>query len=406
MPAISPSSTPGGSGINWARAQSASRIPARSTSERPIYSRASSCTCGSPPTCSLGTLMADRIPVSILGATGTVGQKFVRLLASHPWFEVAAVAASSASAGKPYEAAVRWRETTPLPRDVAGLVVQDCAPPLPGRIVFSALDAEVAGPMEQAFARAGAIVVTNARNHRMEPDVPLLIPEVNADHVALLDCQRESRGWKGAILANPNCSTAAIALALAPLHRSFGIERLFVSTLQAVSGAGYPGVASLDIVGNVIPYIGGEEEKIERESRKILGRLANGAVEPAGFALSVHANRVAVVDGHMATISVGFERRVGPEEALEAIRNFKGPARVTRLPSSPVPPIELDTRGDRPQPRLDVERGNGMAVIVGRVRPCPVLDLRLVVLGHNTVRGAAGQGVQIAELLVADERGA
>jgi aspartate-semialdehyde dehydrogenase len=348
--------------------------------------------------------MSDRIPVSILGATGTVGQKFVRLLASHPWFEVAAVAASSASAGKPYEEAVRWRETTPLPRNVAGLVVQDCVPHLPGRIVFSALDAEVAGPIEQGFARAGAIVVTNARNHRMDPDVPLLIPEVNADHVALLDCQRESRGWKGAILANPNCSTAAIALALAPLHRSFGIERLFVSTMQAVSGAGYPGIPSLDIVGNVIPYIGGEEEKIERESRKILGTLANGAVEPAEFAVSVHTNRVAVIDGHMATISVGFERRVRPEEALEAIREFKGPARVARLPSSPAPPIEIDARGDRPQPRLDVERGNGMAVTVGRVRPCPVLDLRLVVLGHNTVRGAAGQGVQIAELLVADER--
>jgi aspartate-semialdehyde dehydrogenase len=349
--------------------------------------------------------MTDRMPVSILGATGTVGQKFVRLLASHPWFEVAAVAASPASAGKPYEEAVRWRETTALPRNEAGLVVQDCVPPLPGRIVFSALDAEVAGPIEQEFAGAGAIVVTNARNHRMDPDVPLLIPEVNADHVALLDCQRESRGWKGAILANPNCSTAAIALALAPLHRSFGIERLFVSTMQAVSGAGYPGVPSLDIVGNVIPYIGGEEEKIERESRKILGTLANGAVEPAEFAVSVHTNRVAVIDGHMAVISVGFERRVRPEEALEAIRDFKGPARVARLPSSPAPPIEVDARGDRPQPRLDVERGNGMAVTVGRVRPCPILDLRLVVLGHNTVRGAAGQGVQIAELLVADERG-
>src|SRR3954471_8184996 len=404
MPAISPFSRPGVSGINWARAQSASRIPARSTSERPIYSRASSCTCGSPPTCSLGTLMADRIPVSILGATGTVGQKFVRLLASHPWFEVAAVAASSASAGKPYEAAVRWRETTPLPRNVAGLVVQDCAPSLPGRIVFSALDADVAGPIEQAFARAGAIVVTNARNHRMEPDVPLLIPEVNADHVALIDCQRESRGWKGAILANPNCSTAALALALAPLHRTFGIERLFVSTMQAVSGAGYPGVASLDIVGNVIPHIGGEEEKIERETRKILGTLSNGAVEPAEFSVSAHTNRVPVVDGHMATVSVEFRQKADPVQAIEALRGFRGSPRVCQLPSSPVPPIEVDERIDRPQSRLDLERGAGMAVTVGRVRPCPVLDLRMVVLGHNTVRGAACQAVQIAELLVAEGR--
>jgi aspartate-semialdehyde dehydrogenase len=348
--------------------------------------------------------MSERIPVSVLGATGTVGQKFLRLLADHPWFEVAGLAASSASAGKPYEEAARWREPTRVPEHIAGMIVRECTPPLPGRIVFSALDADVAGPIEQAFARSGAIVVTNARNHRMDADVPLLIPEVNADHVALVDCQRESRRWNGAILANPNCSTAALALALAPLHRAFGIDRLFVSTMQAVSGAGYPGVASLDIVGNVIPYIGGEEEKIERESRKILGTLGNGAVEPANFGVSVHTNRVAVLDGHMATVSVGFERRVRPEEAAEAIREFKAPARVAKLPSSPTPPIELDARMDRPQPRLDLDRGNGMAVTVGRLRPCPILDLRMVVLGHNTVRGAAGQGVQIAELLVAEGR--
>ncbi|MFL5402853.1 MAG: aspartate-semialdehyde dehydrogenase [Gemmatimonadales bacterium] len=347
--------------------------------------------------------MRERVPVSVLGATGTVGQKFVRLLAEHPWFEIAAVAASSTSAGRSYEEAARWREPVPLPPAVAGMLVRDCVPPLPGRIVFSALDADVAGPIEQAFARAGATVITNARTHRLDPDVPLLIPEVNADHLALIDCQRESRGWKGAILANPNCSTAALALGLAPLHRAFGIERLFVSTMQAVSGAGYPGVASLDIVGNVIPYIEGEEEKIERESRKILGTLASGAVEPAPFTVSAHANRVAVVDGHMATVSVGLSRRVGPEEAAEVIRAFRGPARVSRLPSSPMPPIEIDPRIDRPQPRLDLDRGGGMAVTIGRLRSCSVLDLRLVVLGHNTVRGAAGQGIQIAELVVADE---
>jgi aspartate-semialdehyde dehydrogenase len=348
--------------------------------------------------------VSQKIPVAILGATGTVGQKFVRLLAEHPWFEIAAVAASSASTSRRYDEVARWREPVPLPRAVAGMVVQDCAPPLPGRIVFSAMDAEVAGPIEEAFARAGIVVVTNTRTHRMDPDVPLLIPEVNADHVALLDCQRESRGWKGAILANPNCSTAALALALAPLHRAFGIERLFVSTMQAVSGAGYPGVPSLDIIGNVIPHIGGEEEKIERESRKILGTLSNGAVEPARFAVSAHSNRVPVADGHMATVSVGFERRVKPDEAMAVLRDFRGPAAVAALPSSPTPPIELDERIDRPQPRLDLDRGAGMAVTVGRVRPCAVLDLRLVVLGHNTVRGAAGQGVQIAELLVADEQ--
>jgi aspartate-semialdehyde dehydrogenase len=348
--------------------------------------------------------MTVKIPVAVLGATGTVGQKFVRLLAEHPWFQVVSVAASSASAGRRYEELARWREPVVLPQDLGRLVIQECTPPLPGRIVFSALDADVAGPIEQAFAQAGAFVVTNTRTHRMDPDVPLLIPEVNADHLSLIDCQWESRGWTGAILANPNCSTAALALALAPLHRAFGIERLFVSTMQAVSGAGYPGVPSLDILGNVIPHIGGEEEKIERESRKILGSLAGGAVDPAPFALSVHSNRVAVVDGHMATVSVGFGRRVRPDEAAAAMREFRGPARVSGLPSSPSPPIELDERIDRPQPRLDLDRGAGMAVTVGRVRPCPVLDLRMVVLGHNTVRGAAGQGVQIAELLVAEGR--
>ncbi len=238
----------------------------------------------------------------------------------------------------------------------------------------------------------------------MEADVPLLIPEANADHVKLIDRQQQERGWTGAILANPNCSTAALALALAPLHRAFGVERLFVSTMQAVSGAGYPGVASLDILGNVIPHIGGEEEKIERESRKILGTMTGGAVHPAQFAVSAHTNRVAVVDGHMMTVSVGFSRRVSAEEAIAALSQFRAPACVAELPSSPKRPIEVDHRFDRPQPRLDLERGGGMAVTVGRVRPCPILDLRLVVLGHNTVRGAAGQAVQIAELLVAEGR--
>lgn len=348
--------------------------------------------------------MSDKIPVAVLGATGTVGQAFIRLLADHPWFEVSAVAASSASAGRSYGDVVRWREPVELSRATAGLIVRDCAPPLPAPIVFSALDADVAGPIEQAFARAGAFVVTNTRTHRMDADVPLLIPEVNGEHLQLIDCQRESRGWQGAILANPNCSTAALALALAPLHRRFGVERLFVSTMQAVSGAGYPGVSSLDIVGNVIPHISGEEEKIERESRKILGTLSNGAVEPSELAISVHSNRVAVVDGHLLAVSVGLRQRATPDDAASAMRDFRGSTRVSELPSSPLPPIEVDERTDRPQPRLDLERGRGMAVTVGRVRPCPVLDLRMVVLGHNRVRGAAGQGVQIAELLVAEGR--
>jgi aspartate-semialdehyde dehydrogenase len=340
----------------------------------------------------------------VLGATGTVGQKFIRLLADHPWFEIAAVAASSGSAGRLYRDATRWRESSPLPEQVGAMMVQECTTPLPGRIAFSALDAEIAGPIEQAFARAGVIVVTNTRTHRMDPDVPLLVPEVNAEHVGIMDCQRETRGWTGAILANPNCSTAALALALAPLHRAFTIEKLFVSTMQAVSGAGYPGVPSLDILGNVIPFINGEEEKIDRESRKILGNLSGGTVESAVFPLSVHANRVPVVDGHFATVSVGFRQSVSPSQAADLLRSFRGSQQVSELPSSPIPPIEVEDRSDRPQSRLDLERGGGMAVTVGRIRPCPVLHLRMAVLGHNTIRGAAGQGVQIAELLVADGR--
>ncbi len=348
--------------------------------------------------------MKRKVPVAVLGATGTVGQKFVRLLADHPWFEVVAVGASTTSVGRTYGEVVRWRESAPVPREIAAMPIRECVPPLPGTIVFSALDAEVAGPIEQALARSGAVVITNARTHRLDPDVPLLIPEVNADHLELIDCQAESRGWPGAILANPNCSTAALALALAPLHHAYGIERLFVSTMQAVSGAGYPGVPSLDIVGNVIPFIGGEEEKIDRESRKILGTLTNGAVEAAHFTVSAHTNRVAVVDGHLAAVSVGLSKRVDPEEAADLLRDFVGSPLVSGLPSSPHPPIEVEGRVDRPQPRLDVNRGGGMAVTVGRLRSCPVLDLRLVVLGHNTVRGAAGQGIQIAELLVAQGR--
>jgi aspartate-semialdehyde dehydrogenase len=348
--------------------------------------------------------MTARIPVTILGATGTVGQKFVRLLADHPWFEIGAVAASSASAGKRYGDVVRWRETTSLPEGIASLTIQPCEPPLAGPIVFSALDADVAGPIEQAFAAAGAHVVTNARTHRMDADVPLLVPEVNADHLRLIDRQREMRGWPGAILTNPNCSTAALVMALAPLHQAFTIEKLFVSTMQAVSGAGYPGVPSLDIVGNVVPFIAGEEEKIDRESRKILGTLGESGVTPAGFGVSAHTNRVAVIDGHLETVSVGFARRVSVDDALAAISAFRASPCVAELPSTPNPPVEVDLRPDRPQPRLDLERGRGMAVTVGRVRPCPILDLRMVLLGHNTVRGAAGQAVQIAELLVADGR--
>ena len=348
--------------------------------------------------------MSGRIPVAVLGATGTVGQKFVRLLAEHPWFELVAVAASEQSAGRNYGDVVRWRETVPLPRRIADLVVQRSAPPLDARVVFSALDADVAGGIEQDFARAGAIVVTNTRVHRMDPDVPLVVPEVNAGHADLIDAQRRERGWTGAILANPNCSTAALVLALAPLHQAFGLQRVFVATMQAASGAGYPGVASLDILGNVVPFIGGEEEKMERETRKILGALGRDGVAPAEIILSAHCNRVPVLDGHMEVVSAGFRDAPSVAAATRAFSHFAGSGVVPTLPSSPTPVIEVEERPDRPQPRLDLDRGRGMAVTVGRVRPCALLDLRFVVLGHNTIRGAAGAAIQIAELLKADGR--
>ncbi len=335
--------------------------------------------------------MTAKIPVTVLGATGTVGQKFVRLLDEHPWFEIASVAASEQSAGRPYADAVRWREPTPLPSRVAAMTIQRSLPGLAGRIAFSAIEAEIAGEVEQAFARAGVFVVTNTRTHRMDPLVPLLVPEVNPGHLDLIPQQQLERGWAGGIVANPNCSTAGLVLALAPLHQAFGVEKVFVATMQAVSGAGYPGVASLDALGNVIPFIGGEEEKIEKETRKILDGT---------FSVSAHTNRVAVIDGHLEVASVGFGRRVSPAEAIGAIEAFRAPEEVAALPSTPIRPVEYDPRPDRPQSRLDLDRGAGMTVTVGRVRPCNLLDLRMVLLSHNTVRGAAGAAIQNAELLV------
>lgn len=341
--------------------------------------------------------MTGRIPVSILGATGTVGQKFIRLLEHHPWFEVAAVAASSRSAGRSYGEAVRWREPAPLPERVANMTVAPCTPPLAGPIAFSAVEAELAPEIEQAFARAGVMVVTNTRSHRMEPDVPLLIPEVNPGHLTLLDRQRQERGWPGGIVANPNCSTAGLVLALAPLHAAARVTKVFVSTMQAVSGAGYPGVPSLDILGNIIPYIGGEEEKIEQETRKILGEPGT----EAPLVVSAHTSRVPAVDGHLEVASIGLGSPLTPEAAMKLLAAFRAPPEVAALPSTPALPIEVDQRADRPQTRLDLDRGNGMTVTVGRVRPCPLLDLRLALLSHNTIRGAAGAAIQNAELLVA-----
>jgi aspartate-semialdehyde dehydrogenase len=348
------------------------------------------------------TAPARRIRVGILGATGAVGQTFIRLLADHPWFEVTAVAASERSAGKRYCDAAHWLGGE-LPESVSKLTVTTCEPgAVDAAVVFSALDSDAAQDVEAEFARAGRLVLSNARNYRMDADVPLLIPEVNPDHLGLLPIQRKARGWSGAIVTNSNCSTMVIALALAPLHQAFGVEQLFVTTLQALSGAGYPGVPSLDILGNIIPFIGGgEEEKIESEPLKILGDFGKGVVTPAPMRVSAQVNRVAVEHGHTACMSVKLASRATPEAAMDALRSWRGAIAELGLPSAPARPVIVTMERDRPQPRRDVNAGNGMSVVVGRVRTDPMLDLRLVAMGHNTVRGAAGASILNAELMFA-----
>lgn len=342
-----------------------------------------------------------RRPVAVLGATGAVGQTFIRLLAGHPWFRLAEVAASERSAGRRYGDAVHWLEGR-LPAEVADLEVLPCEPDaVRSPIVFSSLDATAAGDIEPAFAAAGAHVFSNAKNYRMEPDVPLIMAEVNASHLDVLESQRAIRQWEGAIVTNANCSAIAAVLPLRALQESFGLERVFMFTMQAVSGAGYPGVASLDILGNVIPHIGGEEPKIEQELPKMLGRFEDGRIVPAGFRVSAHANRVAVENGHTVCLSVGLERRASPEECMAALADWRGDPAARGLPSSPDRPIVVDERADRPQPRRDVAAGEGMTVTVGRVRPDPILDIRLVALSHNTIRGAAGASLLNAEVMVA-----
>lgn len=342
-----------------------------------------------------------QIEVGVLGATGAVGQEFIAQLATHPWFKLTWVAASHRSEGRRYADATSWRLPTPCPDDVSEMVVDSVTPGRAPRLVFSGLDAKVAGEVEGAFAETGHVVVSNARNYRMEPDVPLLVPEVNADHLQLLTAQAAGRGWSGRIVTNPNCSTIMLTMALAPLCQ-FGLRAVNVTTLQAVSGAGYPGVASLDIIGNVIPYIGGEEEKMETETRKILGQLEDGRVEPHPVAVSAHATRVPVINGHTEMLSVGFDSVPSSDDMLAAFREFAGRPQAEELPTAPRQPVVYLTADDRPQPRLDVDRGAGMTVTVGRLRPCHVLDYKLVVLGHNTVRGAAGAAILNAELMQKD----
>ena len=339
-----------------------------------------------------------RIPVGILGATGTVGQRFVERLADHPWFELAAVAASDRSRGKPYGEASRWRLPSKLPGSVAAMTVAAVTDELPCAIVFSALDSSVAREVEPECARRGMLVFSNASAHRMDEDVPLLIPEINPDSMSLLARQRRQRGWRGAIVTNSNCSTMFLAIALAPLDREFGVEKCFVSTMQAVSGAGYPGVPSLDILGNVIPDIPEEAAKMEREVVKILGRTQGDTVVPAGFPVSAMTYRVAVEDGHMESVSVALSRRVPAEEMERAWREFRGSEEVAALPSAPKRPIHYLPETHRPQPRRDVDTEQGMATLVGGLKPCPIFDWKFTVLGHNTVRGAAGASVLNAEL--------
>jgi aspartate-semialdehyde dehydrogenase len=348
---------------------------------------------------------AHRIPVAILGATGAVGQTFVRLLEGHPWFEVAELAASERSAGKRYAEAARWIEGT-MPARLRDVIVQPCDPSaVRSPIVFSALDSAAAGDVEPAFAAAGRLVFSNAKNYRMAPDVPLLIPEVNWAHVGLMARQRETRGWSGGLITNANCSVTVAALALAPLHAAFGVERVFAATMQAVSGAGYPGVPSLDILGNAIPYIADEEPKIEQEMRKLLGAFDGGdAVVEPDIKVSAHANRVAVEHGHTICLSIGFARRPSPADVEAALREWRAPSDIARYldacPTAPARPILLADQPDRPQPRRDVMAGDGMSVVVGRVREDTLLDVKLVAMGHNTIRGAAGGSILNAELCV------
>jgi aspartate-semialdehyde dehydrogenase len=344
--------------------------------------------------------VSARIPVAVLGATGAVGQAFVRQLTGHPWFVIAEVGASERSVGKRYADAARWLEGT-LPAEVAALEVVPCTPDaIRSPIVFSALDSGVAGDAEPAFARAGRLVLSNAKNFRMADDVPLVIPEVNASHLALLASQQRVRGWSGAIVTNANCATTVMAAALAPLHEAFEVRQVLAVTMQAVSGAGYPGVASLDILGNVIPFINDEEPKIEQELGKLLGRTDGAAVHHADLVVSAHANRVPVEHGHTVCLSVGFARRPSVAEALHVLRSWTGDALVQGLPSAALPSLIVRDESDRPQPRRDVMSGRGMATVIGRVREDQLLHLRLVAMSHNVVRGAAGGSVLNAELLV------
>jgi aspartate-semialdehyde dehydrogenase len=344
--------------------------------------------------------MNQKIPVGILGATGTVGQRFIQLLDQHPWFEVAWLAASDRSAGKLYSEAAKWRLNTPLPEKIANMRVSSATPDAgTPKVVFAAMDATAAREIEPLFAAAGHAVISNSSAFRMQDDVPLVLPEVNADHLPLLKTQQWYKNNGGFMVTNSNCSTMGLVLALAPLHRRFGIEKIFVVTMQAVSGAGYPGVPSLDILGNVVPYIAGEEPKMETETRKLLGALNGSSITPADITVSAHCNRVAVEDGHTESVSIKFSKPAQAEEIIAAWNEFRCLPQKLKLPTAPEQPVYYESAPDRPQPRLDVNRGRGMSSVTGRLRPCNIFDWRFTVLSHNTIRGAAGAAILNGELL-------
>ena len=341
----------------------------------------------------------QRQKIGILGATGMVGQRFIQLLEHHPWFEVAWLAASDKSSGKRYGDAAKWKLDTALPAYIAEMPVSPATPEGAPRIIFAALDSDIARELEPTFAAAGCAVISNSSAFRMQEDVPLVIPEVNADHLPLLENQSWRKQSGGYIVTNPNCCAIGLVLALKPLEEHFGIESLFVTTMQAVSGAGYPGVASLDILGNVVPYIKSEEEKLQEETLKLLGSLKGSRIEMLDARVSAHCNRVPVEDGHMESVSIKLRRPATREQILAAWSEFK-PLAGQNLPTAPAQPVEFAAADDRPQPRLDRMRGNGMASTVGRLRPCSLLDWKFTVLSHNTIRGAAGATLLNAELLV------
>jgi aspartate-semialdehyde dehydrogenase len=342
-----------------------------------------------------------KIPVGILGATGVVGQRFIQMLEHHPWFEVSWLSASDRSEGTVYAEAARWRLKTAIPAAVAKMQGSPATPDGAPKVIFAALDSAIAAEIEPRFAHAGCAVVSNSSALRMQEDVPLVIPEVNAGHIKLIDIQ----GWRkksgGYVVTNPNCSAIGLVLALAPIHQRFGLDTVMAVTMQAISGAGYPGVASLDILGNVIPFIKNEEEKMEEETKKLLGQVNGSKVIPGAFAMSAQCNRVAVEDGHTESISIRLKKKAKPEEIIESWKAYRAEPQELKLPSAPERPVVYLEANDRPQPRFDIDMGAGMTTVVGRLRPCSVLDWKFTVLSHNTIRGAAGAALLNAELLKA-----